>query len=1294
MRLLQIDSNDRIRLTNDLLHNIPPYAILSHTWGADHDECTFEDLRDGTGTSKPGYAKILFCGQQARKDELEYFWVDSVCINKSNHAELSEAINSMFRWYQGADMCYVYLTDVSVKEPDRHTEIEDSLTPALRKSRWFTRGWTLQELLAPNCVEFFSREGAYLGSKRSLRETIQEITGVPVAALEKAPLNRFSVDERMHWASNRDTTRLEDKVYCLLGIFGVFMSPIYGEGEHAWTRLMDAISISYRRELDEIHHNLETAKFRKAKLPQIDHRMAMLMSLKFEQMDSRRSVIKGAYATTCEWLLRHPVYITWNDPARFWQHHGLLWIKGKPGAGKSTLVKFAYMQAEAASDGDEIVVSFFFNARGHELERSAAGMYRSLLFQILDKAPDLHRLLDMFQPQDRKRFQAQNKEIRQAPMWTVEALTKLLSRVATSFKDLRLKCFIDALDECEEQQAREMVHFFEELGHAALASKCNVSICFASRHYPAIEIGHGCQMTLEDESGHGEDLAKYVQNHLRAGKGKYIEEVKTQVIKKANGVFMWAVVVIEILNQEFLRGRIFAVKKRLQEIPPMLGDLFSDILKRDSTHVRDLLLCLQWILFASRPLKREEFYFAMVAGLDVDPDDMTEWEPEQVTNEDMTRFILNSSKGLAEFTKGDPPTVQFIHESVRDFLLKDGGLSKLSPRMSSSVHSLSHEVLKTCCQNYLDANRFRNLMDQPGRVKASSDLRQCLGSKLPFLDYASRNLLYHADEAARDIPQDSFLENLALQSLISVTNVFDRDDNTRYEKDAALVYVLAEGNYVRLIRTARHKGFAWNVRGGQYQFPLFAALAGGHQAAVHALLFPEDEISEEDPSRHLELGTELALLSIPESPTPLFWALEKGYAWVAEILAGSAEIDPNLRGDDGRTALSIAAELGYDSTVRKLLDCHPAIDASLVDDVYRSPLSYAAQKGRVNIVEMLIAISPSNMLVDGDISGRTPLSYAAQSGSTVTTRLLLTENTANKVDRLNRTPLTYAAEEGHTAVVQLLLDELFVSVAIADLYDRSALSFAVVQHQTSVIKALLRDRRAQSGTTDVFNRSTALLTAIQMGDHEVLRVLLKYGADAEARTGHRARTPLSFAAEYGDIESIKILLGHHADVDARDDDGYTALYWAILQGQESAAELLLTSGASLDPAITIDGSSMLSYLALRTGFNEDLGTSPDYETDFRMAKLLIEHGLDIEAKDSSGGTALLAAAAGGNVGFVRMLLERGANTGVTDLDGYDAFSLATENGSKEVIRLLHQSAASDASSASLVKRLQSSRLTV
>jgi hypothetical protein len=256
MRLLTRGKGLELSLTEDLVDEIPPYAILSHTWSNNAaEEVTFKDIKDGAGRLKAGYRKIEFCGEQAGRDGLQYFWVDTCCIDKSTSDELQASINSMFRWYRDAARCYVYLSDVSItvglsrnSDQANNGQAELSWEPTFRASRWFTRGWTLQELLAPASVEFFTREGIRLGDKKSLEQEIHKITGIPVPALRETPLSEFEVDERLAWAEKRQTTRTEDKAYCLLGIFGVFMPLIYGEGrEHAIGRLKREINNAPKR---------------------------------------------------------------------------------------------------------------------------------------------------------------------------------------------------------------------------------------------------------------------------------------------------------------------------------------------------------------------------------------------------------------------------------------------------------------------------------------------------------------------------------------------------------------------------------------------------------------------------------------------------------------------------------------------------------------------------------------------------------------------------------------------------------------------------------------------------------------------------------------------------------------------------------------------------------------------------------------------------------------------------------------------------------------------------------------
>ncbi|KAI0666779.1 HET-domain-containing protein [Trametes maxima] len=234
------------------------YAILSHVWQPSGEQ-SFQDLlalriratKKQTKLKRfltafhplapdcaltTASAKIRKCCELARRHGYRRVWIDSCCIDKTSSTELSEAINSMYEWYAAADICFAFLEDVS---DDHDPRLKDS---KFRRSRWFTRGWTLQELIAPAVVVFVSKEWRLLGTKASLAGLVEEMTGIDRAVLmHEKSLDAISVARRMSWASKRQTTRLEDKAYSLMGIFGVNMPTIYGEGGNAFIRLQEEI---------------------------------------------------------------------------------------------------------------------------------------------------------------------------------------------------------------------------------------------------------------------------------------------------------------------------------------------------------------------------------------------------------------------------------------------------------------------------------------------------------------------------------------------------------------------------------------------------------------------------------------------------------------------------------------------------------------------------------------------------------------------------------------------------------------------------------------------------------------------------------------------------------------------------------------------------------------------------------------------------------------------------------------------------------------------------------------------
>ncbi|KAI9763279.1 MAG: hypothetical protein M1839_006522, partial [Geoglossum umbratile] len=413
MRLLRLEDDGEFSLTKDLVGDdiIPPYAILSHTWGSDDEEVTFNDLTNGAGKDRPGYRKIRFCGKQAANDGLRFFWVDTCCIDKSNNTELAEAINSMFRWYQNATRCYVYLSDVSAGGSIENDEFARRWKTEFKKSRWFTRGWTLQELIAPVSVEFFSVEGERLGDKKSLEQTLYEITGIATQGLRGSPLSYFSTEERMSWAEKRRTKREEDAAYSLLGIFNIHMPLIYGEGrQKALSRLLKEIK-------DSNSINLPIAKGASFDSHAEEHNARCLHNTRV-----------GLLGQITEWAKDRN-----NKP--------IFWLNGMAGTGKSTIARTV---AQLLANQHELGASFFFK-RGEGERGNATRFFTTVAANLASYVPGLisgmRKAIDADPAISEKALKDQFEKL----------ILRPLSQVAL-IEALKLTIVIDALDECERDE--------------------------------------------------------------------------------------------------------------------------------------------------------------------------------------------------------------------------------------------------------------------------------------------------------------------------------------------------------------------------------------------------------------------------------------------------------------------------------------------------------------------------------------------------------------------------------------------------------------------------------------------------------------------------------------------------------------------------------------------------------------------------------------------------------------------------------------------------------------------------
>jgi ankyrin repeat protein/nucleoside phosphorylase len=964
-----------------------------------------------------------------------------------------------------------------------------------------------------------------------------------------------------------------------------------------------------------------------------DQRHCYLDSLKFDQINARYVTIKTAHAKTCRWLLSKAEYRDWLNVNKPSEHHGFLWIKGKPATGKSTIMKFAYTYAKKNLTGT--IISFFFNARGEDLEKSALGMYRSLLFQLLKSLPDLQDVFDFLTPT--------------APIsgdfyrWDIETVKSLFGFAIEKLGQRCLTCFIDALDECGEDQVREMVTFFGQLGQLAASSQFQFRVCFSSRHYPYITIRKGTQLFLEGQEGHQQDIANYLHSELKAGHGELVTQIEAEILERASGIFLWVVLVVQMLNKEYDHGRIHALRKRLDEIPNGLNELFRDILTRDGQNMEELILCLQCILYAKRPLKCEELYFAILAG--VEPEALTAWSSEEITKQDMERFILSSSKGLAEVPKSKNQTVQFIHESVRDFL-KENGLRELRSDLGSNFPGLGHERLKQCCQNYMmiDTSKHLPLATLPPSASSedATNLRRLASGKFPFLEYAVHSILHHADIAdSYGVSQDTFMENFPLGDWITLDNLFERYQIRRHTSDASLLYILAEKNLPSLTRSELKRVQHIDIRGERYGFPLLAALALTNENTVRALLTPDtggysdSDTPDNRPSYSTEGDYQEAIryllkagrdISSQKDQTVLSWAAERGNIALVKILLETGRVDVNSKARHGQTPLWFAARNGHKAVVKQLLSTG-RVDADSKAIYGQTPLSFAAMKGQETVVKLLLATG----CVDVDckinnIYGQTPLSLAAQNGRNGVVKQLLATGQVDVgfKDSSGRTPLSLAAGNGHEAVVKQLLATGRVEVDSKDSSGSTSLSLAAMNGHEAVVEQLLATGRVEADSKDSSGQ-TPLSGAAHNGHKAVVKQLLAPGQVDVGFKDSYGWTPLSWAAQNGCKAVVKQLLAtDQVDVGFKDSSGRTPLSWAAQKGRKAVVKQLLATGQADVDSKDSSGRTPLSWAAQKG-------------RKAVVKQLLATGQVDVDSKDSSGRTPLSLAAGNGHDAVVKLL---------------------------------------------------------
>jgi len=496
-----------------------------------------------------------------------------------------------------------------------------------------------------------------------------------------------------------------------------------------------------------------------------------LHSLAFPSMDSRRLGIEEPAGETCSWLFEHPLYQKWDLRDEAAMPHSLLWIKGKPGSGKSTLMKRLVERSEERPREGGICISFFFSARGAGLERSIEGLYRSLTYQLVRERRTLLAQLASL---------ANEKELRYGHgnwTWHVKEIKEFFHASIAKAGYGPLKVFVDALDECKDDDVQKAVTAFERSAATSIANGTILDICWSSRHYPHIRVKRSLVICMEHQNA--EDIAAYVRNEIKDS-SLIDQELESEIIEMANGVFMWVVLVFrQLLDAEDL-GQSRAEKKQiLEDLPSELDDLFRRILKSvKPRHQQTRTLLFQYAMVAREPLLLSDMQVALAFSANPPPLSIESWRASDSYLEHciaFPNFIREVSGGLLEISERqgkEHRRIHFIHESVRDFMQSGASDEILGMANNNAIARHGHQNLRNACLAYLSSQEVLGNLDRlcdfetsrSTKNKACPTPSKAEAAMYGFVNFAASMWLFHARGAEDTGQSQAYLVQLTTKA--------------------------------------------------------------------------------------------------------------------------------------------------------------------------------------------------------------------------------------------------------------------------------------------------------------------------------------------------------------------------------------------------------------------------------------------------------------------------------------------------------------------------------------------------
>ncbi|KAJ5654805.1 hypothetical protein N7490_001808 [Penicillium lividum] len=1041
-------------------------------------------------------------------------------------------------------------------------------------------------------------------------------------------------------------------------------------------------------------------------------------SLAFDESNDRERIIEPQSPGTCEWLLKSPEYLRWID------ERGLLLIRGKPGCGKSTLMKFSLgQQMEAADPSEFIVLSFFFFANGTELQSSMLGFLRSLLLQLLEK--DEHSR-SAFMNVYRRHCKLVGREKPQFKWHQAELEDHFQKFVADCSARRKILIFVDAVDECRDSERHRLIGFCHNICGRIRERPNRPGVFVTCRPYPDSQIKADFQIRLEEQNHN--DISNFVEQSLRLPDETPTDadELKRMLLSKAEGLFLWLVLIIPQIHDMSGKGSsLRKIQSEILECPQELDGLYEGLLRKvEENELLEAIALFQWICFAARPLSLEELRIAMTVHLSGPKGSLREYEdgdnPRLISNESkMRKRMIHLSRGLVDTASAQSSegkaVVGFHHDTIRDFMLRKG-LNYLNGRLHdhrSLAKDASVQLANTCLR-YLSTDEIRvACLEKAMRSKR----------KFGFLVYTAIYWLSHAVTAERENLGEEIAWPTEAVLRLWVNACEDLEDSLTQNatRGTSLMHIAAEhglhGLAKRILCANEEK--ASTLQNGRQARPNgnSRAVMKAPSRKMERKSGPHKEIPVRSPQIRPKPTQETRAwrkpekaLREPKERTRSTYGMDKSKKGAHSAVEDGSEAERekrkvrvvNMQNERGDSPLHLAAENGFLDMIVILYQWGGKITQTNCDGY--TPLYRGSQNGHLEVVKFLYGHGADANIHTATDHGWTPFSAASDSGHLEVVKFLYEHGADADIHIATNdgwTPLSAASDSGHLEVVKFLYEH----GADADIHtatnDGQTPIFVACRSGHLEAVKFLYERGADTDIHTVTNNGwTPFSAASDSGHLEVVKFLYEHGADADIHTvTNKGWTPFSAASDSGHLEIVKFLYEHGADADIHTatNDGQTPIFVACRSGHLEAVKFLYERGADADiHTATNDGWNPFCA-ACRSGHLEvveflyERGADADIHTatnngwtpihvachngHLEVVKFLYEHGADadIHTATNDGQTPIFVACRSGHLEAVKFLYERGADADIHTAtnDGWNPFCAACRSGHLEVVEFLY-----------------------